>query len=246
MMEISELQKKVKTKDPEAMHQLGMVYIRGDKGYENKFEDGYKLIEQSAKTGLDKSLYELGMIHITDKYKLKNVSEALIFFDQASKKKNSSASYELGRIYLSGGLVNKDIYKSEEYLRKSATSKEPVLEAQYLMGYIYLNGIIENQKDESESFRFFEKSADKGHIESMYEVGLFYKNGIKGLIDKDISKSMMYLRKASDKNHIKSINLLSAIYIEESKELLKISSSQDEDAKFLLKELLKIKTDILR
>jgi TPR repeat protein len=245
-MNIEDIRLKAKKKEPESMYELGVLSITGDKGVAVDFDDGYKLLEESAKMGFVKSLAKLGDLHIDDKHNVKNTSAAIGFYEQAAKKKNAEASYKLGQLYFYGKIIRKNLAKAESYFRSAAIDeKAAVVKAQFMMGYIYENGILDGEIDLNEAYRFYKSAADNGDIESQYKVGWYLINGIDDEFEIDKVEGMDYLRKSSERDHLKSTNMLSAIYIEESKKLLKISSKKDVDAKYVYDMLKVVKTSVL-
>jgi TPR repeat protein len=245
-MNIDDIKKKVRTKDPVALYLMGVLLVNGESGVDKNFEEGYKLLEQSAKLGNSDAMYFLGNIHLEEKYNVRNIKTAIGFLDQASKKNHSKSGYKLGMLYFYGKIIKKNLEKAEEYLRKSAISKDnPVIESQFLMGYIYENGLLDSMIDLNEAFRFYRMAADSNHLEAQYKIGKYFIEGIDDDFKKDLGEGINYLRKSSDGGYSKAINMLSSMYISEAKKLLHISARNDIDARYILKSLVKVKTDIL-
>lgn len=80
----------------------------------------------------------------------------------ASSMNNSSASYLLGKIYLEGELVNRDIGSAIKHLKAAAYQNNQF--AQYQLGKIYYYGTDEIPKDIDKAIYYFKKSAAQGNV----------------------------------------------------------------------------------
>lgn len=101
--------------------------------------------------------------------------------DDASELKSikSSATYLLGKLFLDGKIVSKDISQAVRYLMMSANENNPW--ASYQLGKFFLQG-IEMPKDTEKAIKYLTNSADAGNQFSQYVLGKTY------LLGKDVSR----------------------------------------------------------
>lgn len=101
--------------------------------------------------------------------------------DDASEFKSikSSATYLLGKLFLDGKVVLKDISQAVRYLMMSANENNPW--ASYQLGKFFLQG-IEMPKDTEKAIKYLTNSADAGNQFSQYVLGKTY------LLGKDVSR----------------------------------------------------------
>lgn len=111
---------------------------------------------RGAEAGYDFSQYALGGLLETQK----RMVEAVTWYEKAAAQGNPAAAYRLGKLYLQGELVSKDVPKALEYLTVSARQGSPF--AQYILGKLYLIG-KEVEQDREKAYRWFEMAAEQGN-----------------------------------------------------------------------------------
>ena len=136
-------------------YQLGRVWRDGlgvppddDKAemwFHRAAEDGHS----SAQYALAKMLHQQG-----------KVNEAIPWYEQAAVGGNPFAAYQLGKLYLTGEGIPKDVAKAVEYLTDAAEQDDP--QAQYILGKLYLLGRDVDQ-DLEIAEQWFTAAADQGH-----------------------------------------------------------------------------------
>lgn len=121
------------------------------------------------------------------------------------------ALYKLGKFYMDGEYVKKDLHKAEELLSKASNMDNCY--AQYRLAKLYLDnngGLFHLDKGLNCLFR----SASNGYKYALYQLGKIYYNG--KYVEKDINKAIAYLISATEKDCEYAENLLE--YINNSKE----------------------------
>ena len=103
-----------------------------------------------------RSQYALGRLLETQK----RAEEAVTWYEKAAAQGNPAAAYRLGKLYLQGELVSKDVPKALEYLTASAGQGSPF--AQYILGKLYLMG-KDVEQDREKAYRWFEMAAEQGN-----------------------------------------------------------------------------------
>jgi TPR repeat protein len=244
--DIRELIKKVEQKDSKAMEKLGICYLKGIHGVTTDPTHAYKLFKESAELGNHNSLYNIAKIHLVDSYGIKDIPKGISLLKKAAKSKHTESIFELAKIYYYGKVKEKNMDEAENYLRKAANADDANPKAQYLLAYIWENGLLEDFVNIEEAFKYYEKSAESKYTDALFKCGLFHLNGIEDFLEVDISKSIEYLQMASDQGHFEANSLLAKVYLNESIRLLQETSKKSEDAMVVLNVLSKIDLDMLK
>ena len=140
---------------PAAAHQLGRCW-RDGLGVLPDDEQAELWFRRGAEAGYDFSRYALGRLLETRK----RTEEAVACYEKAVAQGNPAAAYRLGKLYLQGEQVPKDVTKALEYLTASAKEGSPF--AQYTLGKLYLMG-KDVERDQGEAYRWFQASAQQGN-----------------------------------------------------------------------------------
>lgn len=105
------------------------------------------------------------------------------------------AIYKLGKFYLDGEYVKKDLHKAEELLTKASDINNCY--AQYRLAKLYLDN-NSNLFDSVKGLDYLLKSASNGYKYALYQLGKIYYNGV--FVEKDINKAIQYLMAAAEKD----------------------------------------------
>lgn len=136
-------------------HRLGRIWRDGlgvipdDEKAEMWFRRAAEAGHSGTHYSLAKLLYEQGRI-----------SEAIPWYEQAAESGDPFASYQLGKFYLLGESVPKDIQKAVAHLTYAA--EQDCSQAQYLLGKLCLLG-LEVEQDYSIAEYWFTQAAEQGH-----------------------------------------------------------------------------------
>ena len=141
---------------PAAAHQLGKCW-RDGLGVFPDDEQAELWFRHGAEAGYDFSQYALGRLLETQK----RMEEAVTWYEKAAAQGNPAAAYRLGKLYLQGELVSKDVPKALGYLTTSA--KQGSSFAQYILGKLYLMG-KDVEQDREKAYRWFEMAAEQGNL----------------------------------------------------------------------------------
>ena len=101
----------------------------------------------------------------------------------------------MGKFYLDGEYVKKDLHKAEELLTKASDINNCY--AQYRLAKLYLD----NNSDLFDSVKgldYLLESASNGYKYALYQLGKIYYNGV--FVEKDINKAIQYLMAAAEKD----------------------------------------------
>jgi TPR repeat protein len=138
----------------------------------------------------------------------KQPNEALALFRQSAGLGDARAMTEIGRFYLAGEVVGKDINEAVSWFRKASdagnTSGMVFLAAMYAQG----SGVP--KKDDKEAFRLLRRAADGSDPFGMDGVGLAYLNG-RG-VPQDDAEAVRWFQKAADANSAAGMIHLATMY----------------------------------
>jgi len=211
-----------------------VCYATVSKYSENEYRISYKMINVA--TG---EIVNMGSETIRN-----GVSGLLTATDNIAKKlfKSSGenadnpidpiAQYKLGVKY-----HDSDNYtEALKWYRKSA--QQGNAEAQYAMGFMYLNGYGVST-DYYESAKWFRKSAEQGNAEAQYVIGLMYHIG-EG-VSENSNEAIKWYQKSAEQGHSKAQCELGKMYIwvienphEAIKWIRKSAEQEDVDAQYIL------------
>ena len=88
------------------------------------------------------------------------MDEAVSWYEKAAAQENTCAAYRLGKLYLEGKDVPKDVPKAVDYLTFSAEQGNQY--AQYALGKLYLAG-QDVKQDREQAWAYFYESAEQGN-----------------------------------------------------------------------------------
>jgi tetratricopeptide (TPR) repeat protein len=112
--------KATELKQPLAMHNLGVLHLKGD-GVKQDYGLARVMFESAAAAGVDESLYQIGALYEAGKGAPRDYAKAMFYYNKAVEMGNASATSSIGALYLKGFGVPKDARKACELFRESAT-----------------------------------------------------------------------------------------------------------------------------
>mgnify|MGYP000464249255 FL=1 len=122
-----------------------------------------------------------------------NPEFAVKLFTEAVSGGITVAKYKLGKMFLNGDGVEKDITKAVEWLKQAALEENEF--AEYALGRIYLKG-AEVEKDDVVAEEYLLKAANRGNKYAAYLLGKEYLSG--ETFGKDAENAEKYLLKAAE------------------------------------------------
>ena len=135
-----------------AAYQLGKCW-RDGRGVLPDDEQAELWFRRAADAGYDFAQYALGKL-LQSQHRM---DEAVSWYEKAAAQENS---YRLGKLYLEGKDVPKDVPKAVAYLTESAQQGNQY--AQYALGKLYLTGQGVKQ-DREQAWTYFYESAEQGN-----------------------------------------------------------------------------------
>ena len=140
---------------PLAAYQLGKCW-RDGRGVLPDDEQAELWFQRAADAGYDFAQYALGKFLQGQN----RTNEAVSWYGKAAAQENTCAAYRLGKLYLEGKDVPKDVQKAVAYLTDSAEHGNQY--AQYALGKLYLTGQGVKQ-DRERAWAYFYESAEQGN-----------------------------------------------------------------------------------
>ena len=138
-----------------AAYQLGKCW-RDGRGVLPDDEQAELCFRRAADAGYDFAQYALGKLLQSQN----RMDEAVSWYEKATAQGNACAAYRLGKLYLEGNTVSKDVPKAVDYLTFSAEQGNQY--AQYTLGKLYLTG-QDVKQDREQAWGYFYESAEQGN-----------------------------------------------------------------------------------
>ncbi|WP_455221039.1 tetratricopeptide repeat protein [Kaarinaea lacus] len=130
-------------------------------------------------------------------------------FRLASEKNDPSAQYLVGRNYLKGKSVKKDVKKAIQWLERAANQNHA--KAQYQLGKMYLYGEEVNQ-DLNQAFYYLIQAAGSHDLDAQFELANYYLQGNPGT--EQYNNAIKWLRRAVKREHVRAHYLLGKLIYE--------------------------------
>jgi TPR repeat protein len=117
----------------------------------------------------------------------------------------NAAPYELGMLHLTG--YGDDVFKDEAYAAQLFTQSAELghVEANYLMGQAYEQGLYGCPKDAALSVHFYNGAATQGHAEAMLALTAWYMVGAEPVLEKDEREAYAWALKAAETGECPSL-----------------------------------------
>ena len=194
---VTEAQKPVKPSVPPVQAKDNRTYVTALKKRiksDPNLTDIAKKIEKQALEGVPEAQHDMGAIYVAGHGQIKkDLSRAVLWFEEAARNGVSNAKYNLGVLYHQGLGVTQNVDRAMALYHEAAEIGHP--EAQYNLGIANIEG-IGVPYNPSRAVRFFEMAAGKGVTEAAYNLGLIYENGLLGETRPD--EALAWYKRAAD------------------------------------------------
>ena len=160
-------------------------------------EESTKWLEASSKQDYIPAIHQLAahLLQLGDKKKSKEAMDLLHF---CAKQEYTDSKLKLIEVFSTEG-PEKDEKKAQEMILMCAF--EGIPEAEYLLGLYHFN-----TDDHDEAYKWFLQASRKGHLKSIFNLGMFYIDGIG--VPADREKGWSIIKKAADRGDPDSIRFL--------------------------------------
>jgi len=133
---------------------------------------------------------------------------ALKHYEQAAKKGNAIAEFNLGSLYFQGRGVDLNVKKAFEYYEQAAEKGYVIAESN--LGFLYLGGRGVKQSNKK-AFEYYERAAEKGYAVAESELGSLYLKG-RG-VKQSNEKAFTYFQRAANQNLATAQFALGGMYL---------------------------------
>lgn len=123
--------------DPQAMHELAIIYLKGE-GIAKNINKAHELFQKASDLGNAESTYLLAKMYLSNKTHLYDEKKAYNTFVDAANKNHAKAQLMIARFFLMGQIVDKDYEKAMYYFVLASKQKE--YEANCYIAYMYASG----------------------------------------------------------------------------------------------------------
>ncbi|KAL7720888.1 Protein kinase domain-containing protein [Entamoeba marina] len=211
-----------------ACYELGRNYFECRHGVEKDDEKAFYYFEKAVKElSINGSAhYYLGIMYLNGSGVEKDEKKAIEHLIFATKHRGKRAVEcleglsqntldlkvicELGKIYLKGDCVPKDVNKALEYFKRAVNQNHK--EGFYQLGKIYKSGIYLKQNIKK-AIDCFEKAANQNHAKACYQLGITCIEKDMLRIIKDPKKAIDYFERAANLDYEKALYQLSEMYL---------------------------------
>ena len=128
-------------------------------------------LNAAVKSGNPDAQYQLGLTRLQNG----ETKQALNLLRASANKGQPAAQYRLGKLYETGNGVAKDLETARGLIEKSATNGNRI--AMHDLANFYANGSGGVEQDLSIAAKWFEKAAERGVVDSQYNIGYLYEFG---------------------------------------------------------------------
>lgn len=198
-------QKAVDSGSPAAMTNVALCYQSGI-GFEKNYSTSLTWFEKAASHGETNAITHIGRCYEFGFGVDVDHAHAFLMYQKGALY-DDWGMFNLGRAYLNGIGVEKDISLAVTWLEKSEHYNN--IEAIVMLAESAFNGIISNVPQEKTFKRFYEAS-QMGSLSSLYYLGKCFTDGI-GTEQSQSNAYQCYLQ-ASHSNHVDAMFTLAGIY----------------------------------
>jgi len=157
-------------KNIESLEPIGQYTQNIDKGA-TKTAASKTAINNAVKSGDPAAQYQLGLASLQNG----DTEKALKLLRASANKGQPAAQYRLGKLYETGEGVTQDLETARELIGKSARNGNRI--AMHDLANFYANGIGGVEQDLGLAAKWFEKAAERGVVDSQYNIGYLYEFG---------------------------------------------------------------------
>ncbi|WP_338813141.1 tetratricopeptide repeat protein [Bernardetia sp. Wsw4-3y2] len=161
------------------------LYQKAKTFYDDEnFQEAIPYLEEAAKKGHEGAQFDLGYLYKEGKGTKQDNEKSLFWFKEAAKQESAMAQMAVASIYL----VDKNYNEGFKWTKLAA--QQGVVEAQYYVGMMYLEG-KGTTKNYTEAIKWHKEAIKSNHAEAMFSLGALYAQGIGVKKNKDEAFRLM-------------------------------------------------------
>ncbi|WP_455208630.1 tetratricopeptide repeat protein [Kaarinaea lacus] len=155
------------------------------------------------------ALLHLPVVYAASGYQDYETSIDYTIYRLATEQNDPSAQYLVGRNFLKGKSVKKDINKAIKWFEKAANQNHT--KAEYQLGQMYLYGHGVKQSP-NQAYYYLSRAAEKNDLDAQYELANYYLRGTPG--EEQYKNAVKWLRRAVARDHVRSLYILGKLVYE--------------------------------
>ncbi len=179
------------------LYRLGMMNIKG-KGVEQNIDLGIHFLQKAIVLNNLSAKIQLAQLYI-DHDDFEHIAEALEWLYQME---NENAYFILGKEYMEGIHVEKDITQAIHYFQKCEVNE---------YAYYYLYKLYEELYDHEQSIHYLQKAVDMDNEFAQIQMARILIDGIK--VNKNVDQAISLLMKAEEKNNSFAQYMLGKLFL---------------------------------
>lgn len=191
----------------ESCYEMGNCYYAGY-GVKEDWAQAFFYYEQAAQAGHPDAINNLADMYLNGEHVTVDEGRALELFKQAANLEVPEAMFTLGMMYEQGIGIETNSEQALQYYLKAARCGD--VEAEYRMGSIYYEGLLGEAINLSLAYEWFEKAAEKHHVDALFNLGYINRNGIGRPADG--KAALHYLKQAALQGDSSAAQLIAEMY----------------------------------
>ena len=201
----------------EAQTSLGFYFYHGRGGFVQNYDSATFWYKEAIKNGSHDAEYYLATAYSTGTYSENDSSlrtkDAIELYKKSAEEGNAKSQIALGFYYYDN---TSNYLEAKNWLEKGLNGDIPSslkAKAQFYMGQLYGTGRYKHERDDSEAFNWYKKSASTGdgYLEAIYYLGLYYEKG-RGT-KSNLKMAIEYYKEASQRGHKSALAKLNKLKI---------------------------------
>ncbi|MEE9273389.1 MAG: peptidoglycan-binding protein [Robiginitomaculum sp.] len=175
-------------------------------------------LQAAAKNGESIAQFQLGLIRL----EAGKDEEAVRLIRLAANQGQAAAQYRLAKLYEAGIGVKRDLNTARDLIERAAKGGNRL--AMHDLGHFYTANTDIKARDVVKAVQWFEQAAQRGVIDSQYNLGVLY-NGTQG-IPQDLSKSYIWYKIAARQGDVMAAQASKPVARELSPEQISAADAQ--------------------
>ncbi len=118
--------------------------------------------------------------------------EAVVYYRKAADHGNADGEFGLGRMYLTGEGVRRDVAEARKWITRAAERGH--MQATAALAQAYMKGelgVADGERQSEAAFQWIKRAAEQSHLPSLEFLALGYRKGINGLAV-DVKQAELY------------------------------------------------------
>jgi TPR repeat protein len=194
-VDVAQLLTAAQSGDPEAQHQLGALYAKGE-AVKQDYSEAVRWLELAAAAGHANSQHDLGLLYLEGLGVEQDLDRGRELMEAAAAQGHVSAMFNLGNIFANGRGVAVDVERAMRLYREAADGGSR--EAKLNLGVMYDLGQGVEQ-DFGKAMELYREASEAGVGQADYNLGVMYANGSG--VPQDRIEAVVHFARAAWRRH---------------------------------------------